>query len=195
MDCDGSRSRAQLVSRLRSGDPDAFDAGAPRIQCIGCTTSSPGCRSGRDVAEDLLEETWLRLVKHAGRLRPDTRHRPAGCSQWPATCTRATAVRGFSRIRTPSGLLGSGPHGRREPSPFEALESDQAVRRLAAGTRVASARVSRSIAAGRGRRSATRRSCSNLRRHRGSHASAGEPCARAPCGSVSPMQTWRASHV
>jgi DNA-directed RNA polymerase specialized sigma24 family protein len=24
------------------------------------------------VAEDLLEETWLRLVKHASRLRPDT---------------------------------------------------------------------------------------------------------------------------
>ena len=27
----------------------------------------------RDVAEDLVEETWLRLVTHAPRLRPDTR--------------------------------------------------------------------------------------------------------------------------
>ena len=30
----------------------------------------------RDIAEDLLEETWLRLVKHARRLRPDTRLGP-----------------------------------------------------------------------------------------------------------------------
>jgi RNA polymerase sigma-70 factor (ECF subfamily) len=28
---------------------------------------------GRTVAEDLLDETWLRLVRHAGSLRADTR--------------------------------------------------------------------------------------------------------------------------
>jgi RNA polymerase sigma-70 factor (ECF subfamily) len=33
------------------------------------------CRR-REVAEDLLEETWLRLVKHARRLRPDSRLGP-----------------------------------------------------------------------------------------------------------------------
>ena len=30
----------------------------------------------RTVAEDLLDETWLRLVRHAAMLRPDTRIGP-----------------------------------------------------------------------------------------------------------------------
>jgi RNA polymerase sigma-70 factor (ECF subfamily) len=65
----------QLVGRLRTGDPEAFDAvhGAfnGRLYTFLARLSNQ-----RDVAEDLLEETWLRLVKHAWRLRPDTRLGP-----------------------------------------------------------------------------------------------------------------------
>jgi hypothetical protein len=52
------------------------------------------------VAEDLVEETWLRLVVHARRLRADTTS-AHGCSPSPVVCTRAIAVRGCWRIRTP----------------------------------------------------------------------------------------------
>src|SRR5678816_2256893 len=68
-------SELQLVGRLRTGDPAAFDAVHEafngRLYNFLARLSNR-----RDVAEDLLEETWLRLVKHAGRLRPDTRLGP-----------------------------------------------------------------------------------------------------------------------
>lgn len=62
----------QLVSRLRTGDAAAFDAvhnafNARLYNFLARLSNS--C----DVAEDLLEETWLRLVAHAKRLRPNTR--------------------------------------------------------------------------------------------------------------------------
>ena len=84
----------------------------------------------RDVAEDLLEETWLRLVKHARRLRPDTRLGP-----WLFTVARhvhASYCR--SRLLEDShgaGLMGLWPHGRPGPSPFEALEASETGRRVA----------------------------------------------------------------
>jgi RNA polymerase sigma-70 factor, ECF subfamily len=118
----------QLVARLRHGDPDAFDlvhrAFNQRLYNFLARLSKRP-----DVAEDLLEETWLRLVKHAGRLRADTRIGP-----WLFTVARHLHV-SYCRSRFledshAGGLLGLWPHGRREPSPFEAIESDEAVRRL-----------------------------------------------------------------
>jgi DNA-directed RNA polymerase specialized sigma24 family protein len=65
----------QLVSLLRAGDPEAFntvhDAFNARLYNFLARLSNR-----RDVAEDLLEETWLRLVVHARRLSPDTRLGP-----------------------------------------------------------------------------------------------------------------------
>jgi RNA polymerase sigma-70 factor (ECF subfamily) len=61
-----------LVGRLRDGDPDAFDAIHEQFNARLFTFLLRLSRR-RDVAEDLLEEMWLRLVKHAPRLRPDTR--------------------------------------------------------------------------------------------------------------------------
>jgi RNA polymerase sigma-70 factor (ECF subfamily) len=120
----------QLVCRLRNGDPDAFDAvhgafNARLYNFLARLSRRP------DVAEDLLEETWLRLVKHAGRLRPDTRLAP-----WLFTVARHLHA-SYCRSRCledahETGVLGLWAHGRREPSPFEALESDQAAQRLAA---------------------------------------------------------------
>jgi len=60
-----------LVSRLRAGDADAFDTVYaeynPRLFAFLARLSR-----NRATAEDLLEETWLRLVSHAERLREDT---------------------------------------------------------------------------------------------------------------------------
>src|SRR5690242_7180313 len=61
-----------LVARLRQGDADAFDEVYAAFNARLFTFLVRLSRR-RDVAEDLLEETWLRLVKHARRLRPDTR--------------------------------------------------------------------------------------------------------------------------
>jgi RNA polymerase sigma-70 factor (ECF subfamily) len=120
----------QLVGRLRTGDPDAFDAVHEAFN--GRLYNFLARLSNRpDVAEDLLEETWLRLVKHARRLRADTRLGP-----WLFTVARnlhASYCR--SRLLEDSHatrLVGLWPHGRPEPSPFDTLEADEASRRLAA---------------------------------------------------------------
>ena len=64
-----------LVSRLRAGDADAFDTVYaeynPRLFAFLARLSR-----NRATAEDLLEETWLRLVSHAERLREDSRLGP-----------------------------------------------------------------------------------------------------------------------
>ena len=72
MDLDDERS---LVARLRAGDTGAFDdvyeAYRPRVFSFLLRMSR-----SRTVAEDLLDETWLRLVRSAHDLRPDTRIGP-----------------------------------------------------------------------------------------------------------------------
>lgn len=61
-----------LVGRLRAGDSAAFDAVHDEFNARLFTFLARLMRS-RTRAEDLLEETWLRLVQHADRLQPDTR--------------------------------------------------------------------------------------------------------------------------
>ena len=60
-----------LVADLRRGDPAAFDAAYARWRAplYGFLARLSG---RREVAEDLLQETWLRLAQHAPRLAPDT---------------------------------------------------------------------------------------------------------------------------
>jgi RNA polymerase sigma-70 factor (ECF subfamily) len=83
----------------------------------------------RDAAEDLLEETWLRLVLHAPRLRPDTRLLP-----WLFTVARNlhTSYRRSRMIEDEhaAGMLGLWPSGRAEPSPLVAAAANEAERRL-----------------------------------------------------------------
>src|SRR5262245_25033938 len=110
----------ELVGRLRAGDRGAFDAVHDafngRLYNFLARLSNQ-----RDVAEDLLEETWLRLVKHAPRLRQDTELGP-----WLFTVARNLHANYFrAQLLEDShaaGLLGLWPHGRPEPSPFEAAE-------------------------------------------------------------------------
>src|SRR5512144_460259 len=64
-----------LVEGLRSGDPAAFNAvyEAYRARVFGFLLR---LSRSRTVAEDLLDETWLRLVSKARSLRADTRFGP-----------------------------------------------------------------------------------------------------------------------
>src|SRR5512134_818726 len=65
----------RLVARLKAGDAAAFEAiyeaFRPRLFSFLARLSRR-----RDVAEDLLEETWLRLVTTASALTDDTRLGP-----------------------------------------------------------------------------------------------------------------------
>jgi len=64
-----------LVRRLKAGDPAAFDIVYDEFNARLFNFLARLMRD-RDRAEDLLEETWLRLVANAGRLQPDTRLGP-----------------------------------------------------------------------------------------------------------------------
>jgi RNA polymerase sigma-70 factor (ECF subfamily) len=65
----------RLVARLKAGDSAAFEAiyEAYRPRLFGFLVR---LSRRRDVAEDLLEETWLRLVTRAKDLTDDTRLGP-----------------------------------------------------------------------------------------------------------------------
>jgi RNA polymerase sigma-70 factor (ECF subfamily) len=125
----GRETELQLVGRLRMGDPEAFDAVHDAFN--GRMYNFLARLSNRrDVAEDLLEETWLRLVTHARRLRPDTRLGP-----WLFTVARNLHA-SYCRSRLledshASSLMGLWPHGRPGPSPFEAMEASETVQRVA----------------------------------------------------------------
>jgi RNA polymerase sigma-70 factor (ECF subfamily) len=120
----------ELVTGLRTGDPMAFDAvydtfNARLYNFLARLAGS------RDVAEDLLEDTWLRLVTHAQRLQPDTRLGP-----WLFTVARNLHV-SYRRSRIfedshAAGLLDLWPSGSTRPSPLETAEASEAERRIAA---------------------------------------------------------------
>ena len=65
----------ELVARLGGGDTSAFDEVydhyRPRVFAFLLRMTR-----NRALAEDLLDETWLRLVRHASRLSLDTRLGP-----------------------------------------------------------------------------------------------------------------------
>lgn len=121
-------AEAKLVVGLRAGDRAAFDevyaAFNDRLFTFLLRLS---CR--RDVAEDLLEETWLRLVTHAARLRPDTT-----LGSWLFTVARNLHI-SYLRSRqledaAPADLLGLWPYGVYRSSPFEDTAANQLERRL-----------------------------------------------------------------
>jgi RNA polymerase sigma-70 factor (ECF subfamily) len=117
-----------LVGRLRQGDPDAFDDVYTAFNTQLFTFLLRLSRR-RDVAEDLLEETWLRLVKHAQRLRPDTRLGP-----WLFTVARNLHISyNRSRMLEDSGaasLIALWPFSVERSSPFEAAAASELERRI-----------------------------------------------------------------
>ena len=121
---------ASLVARLQAGEASAFDEvhGALNARLFNFLLR---LSRRRDVAEDLLEETWLRLVKHAKRLRPDTRLTP-----WLFTVARNLYV-SYQRSRMleethAASLIGLWPSGSTRLSPFEETAANETERRIEA---------------------------------------------------------------
>ena len=117
-----------LVERLRRGDPDAFDVVYAAFNTRLFTFLVRLSRH-RDVAEDLLEETWLRLVKHASRLRADTRLGP-----WLFTVARNLHV-SYCRSRmledsATASLIALWPFSLERSSPFDAAAASELERRI-----------------------------------------------------------------
>jgi RNA polymerase sigma factor (sigma-70 family) len=117
-----------LVCRLRQGDAKAFDEVHAEFNRRLFNFLARLSRS-RDVAEDLLEETWLRLVTHSRRLEPDTQ-----LARWLFTVSRNLYV-SYCRSRlledsAAAGLLGLWPVAPREPSPFDQTAATELERRI-----------------------------------------------------------------
>jgi RNA polymerase sigma-70 factor (ECF subfamily) len=117
-----------LVERLRNGDAIAFDTVYAELNRQLYTFLVRLTRR-RDVADDLLEETWLRLVKHAGRLRPDTRLGP-----WLFTVARNLYVSYLRSRLLEDSAMSSGlalwPVATAHASPFEATAANELERRV-----------------------------------------------------------------
>jgi RNA polymerase sigma-70 factor (ECF subfamily) len=123
-------SELALIDRLRAGDGSAFDV---IHECFNKRLFAFLVRLSRrrDVAEDLLEETWLRFVSRADRLRGDTRLGP-----WLFTVARNLYV-SYRRSRLVEdshlgGLIGLWPCGTATVTPFESAAATETGRRLEA---------------------------------------------------------------
>jgi len=121
-------SELALVAGLRTGDAAAFEGVHRLFQARLYNFLARLCRR-RDLAEDLLEETWLRLVTRADSLRPDTRLGP-----WLFTVARNLY---YSHCRARlvedshlGGLIGLWPFSSRPSSPFDSAVADETERRL-----------------------------------------------------------------
>jgi RNA polymerase sigma-70 factor (ECF subfamily) len=123
-----------LVAGLRRREVAAFDAVYDAYRSRLFNFLARLCRR-RDVAEDLLEETWLRVVAKARDLRPDTRLAP-----WLFTVAR-NLYWSYCRSRLLEDRLEAAvaslwPAGGYQASPFEeaaASELDRRVERALAG--------------------------------------------------------------
>jgi RNA polymerase sigma-70 factor (ECF subfamily) len=121
-------SELDLVSRIRAGDAAAFDIVHAEFNARLFNFLARLSRR-RDVAEDLLEETWLRFVDRADRLKPDTRLGP-----FLFTVARNLYI-SYCRSRMledaqSADAIGLWPLGTLRPSPFEAAVANETGRRL-----------------------------------------------------------------
>jgi RNA polymerase sigma-70 factor (ECF subfamily) len=117
-----------LVSRIRAGDESAFDAIHAEYNGRLFNFLARLSRH-RDVAEDLLEETWLRFVDRADRLKPDTQLGP-----FLFTVARNLYI-SYCRSRLLEDAqsvdaIGLWPLGTHRPSPFESTVANETGRRL-----------------------------------------------------------------
>ncbi|MGH9218749.1 MAG: RNA polymerase sigma factor [Vicinamibacterales bacterium] len=115
-----------LVARLKARDEAAFDAVYDRFNARLFTFLVRLSRD-RDRAHDLLEETWLRLVTHADRLRPDT-----NLGSWLFTVARnlyLSECRARVLEQSDEVILA---HPSPAPSPFEETAANESHRQLEA---------------------------------------------------------------
>jgi len=126
--CVDRDSELALVARLRAGDADAFDDVYATWNTRVFTFLVRLSRR-REVAEDLLDDVWMRLVRHAPRLQSDTRLGP-----WLFTVARNLHV---SHLRSrmledaaTAGLMSLWPFSPDRTSPFEETAGNELERRL-----------------------------------------------------------------
>ena len=117
-----------LLDGLKAGDASAFEAVHSAFNARLFSFLLRLSRR-RDVAEDLLEETWLRLVSHCHRLRPDTQLAP-----WLFTVARNLYI-SYQRARAfedsqSAGFIGLWPSSQARQSPFEETAANETERRL-----------------------------------------------------------------
>ena len=117
-----------IVRRLHDGDPAAFDIVYDEYRARLFTFLARLSRS-RDEADDLLEETWLRLVTSARRLRADTRLGP-----WLFAVARNLYYSACRSRLLDDGccghLIGVWPAAVPRSSPFEELAASELERRI-----------------------------------------------------------------
>jgi RNA polymerase sigma-70 factor (ECF subfamily) len=117
-------SDAELAQALRRCDPSAFDAAfaAYRPRIFGFLVRMVGAR---DVAEDLLQETFLRLARHAPRLAEDSQ-----IGAWLFTVARNLA-RSHLRVPSDAARLEEGSGELAAPlTPFDEAAASELGRRL-----------------------------------------------------------------
>lgn len=128
---DEATEERDLVAGLRAGDVLAFDrvyaAFQPRV--FGFLLRLAG---RRDTAEDLAQETWLKLAKAAPTLRPDTTLAPLlfTIARNAFLSHRRWAMLDLSRVVTFGLETVAAATAATEPGPDAAHENAQAVARL-----------------------------------------------------------------
>lgn len=119
-----------LVRRMRAGDDDAFDAIHAEFNARLFNFLARLSRR-RDVAEDLLDETWLRFVDRAHRLEPDTRLGPFLFTVARNLFISYCRSRMIEETQT-ADAIGLWPLGTPRPSPFDATVANETGKRIEA---------------------------------------------------------------
>jgi RNA polymerase sigma-70 factor (ECF subfamily) len=119
-----------LVAQVRGGDAAAFDRIYAEFNTRLFSFLARLSRR-RDVAEDLLEEMWLRFVDRAPKLRPDTQLGPflftIARNLYISYC-RSRLVEDSQTV----DMIGLWPLGTPRPSPFDATVANETGRRIEA---------------------------------------------------------------
>lgn len=117
-----------LVRRVRDGDAEAFDAIHAELNTRLFNFLARLSRR-RDVAEDLLDETWLRFVDRAHRITPDTRLGPFLFTVARNLYVSYCRSRLLEEAQT-ADAIGLWPVGTPRPSPFDATVANETGRRI-----------------------------------------------------------------
>lgn len=117
-----------LVARLKAADSEAFDEVHAAFNARLFNFLARLARH-RDVAEDLLEETWLRFVDLLPRLHDDTRLAPLLFKIARNLYVSYCRARAIEDLHAP-GLIGLWPSGSAAPSPFDATVARETGERL-----------------------------------------------------------------
>lgn len=117
-----------LVRRIRAGDAGAFDAIHAEFNARLFNFLARLSRR-RDIAEDLLDETWLRFVDRAHRIKPDTRLGPFLFTVARNLYFSYCRARLLEDAQT-ADAIGLWPLGTPRPSPFESTVASETGRRI-----------------------------------------------------------------